>query len=216
MCACEFCAKAAVISPTQPRLSLKLLQTDTAQCDVATEGGRSEAHLVWGEKLWYICQYMLSKTGSYFQYVCFGCMRVGASQGPIVWQAEERQPTTNARVDSSPHLFSFSLGSLGHQDIRTWAINHHKQPTWTAVTFYSAKQEEINSRSIGHVCPQPKATHCCFYDNLQPPWLSANFLLMELSSLPARPEEVFINQLFSWALFRQAEPKRVRVIKTAW
>lgn len=114
-----------------------------------------------------------------------------------VWQAEERQPTANVRVDSSPHLFSFSLGSLGLQDR---AINHQKQHTCSAVTFYSVNKRSSSQGAEGTSVPNPHP-HAAGSDNLQPPWLSACFLLMEPSSLPVGPEEVFINQLFSWALF---------------
>lgn len=38
VCGGEFCAKAAVISPTQPILALKLLQADTTEHHTSTRG----------------------------------------------------------------------------------------------------------------------------------------------------------------------------------
>lgn len=108
----------------------------------------------------------------------------GQPGAKCVWQAEERQPTANVRVDSSPHLFSFSLGSLGLQDR---PINHQKQHTCSVVTFNYADKRSSSQvvqkarLSLTHI-HTPLALTTCNRHECQPVscWCSRLHFLWDL------------------------------------
>lgn len=137
MCACGFCAKAAVIGPTQPRLSLKLLQTNTTQCDAAMG---SPIDLTWGKEIVGTFNLTCSVKLDHIHVMCglsvWEAMRVGPSQEPIVSDYKRQ-------CWFLPYLFSLSVGPLGHEDMD---IHHQKQHTWTAETFYSPPKRKSLTR----------------------------------------------------------------------
>lgn len=127
-----------------------------------------------------------------------------------VRQAEERQPTANVRVDSSPHLFSFSLGSLGHQDMG------NKPPEAAHLDSRSLlfrQQEELKSRCRGHVCPQPKST-CCWLWQPATTVIVSMFLAEGAVFTSCGTWRSFYQSALQLSSVQQAEPKRVCVIKT--
>lgn len=101
-------------------------------------------------------------------------MRIGARQGPRVWRLKKDSwQTISVHVDSSP-TFSTLVSVLW--DIKTWAINHHKQHTWTAVALYPANKRGSTQGAEG--TSAPNLNHPCYktgvwpmlYNDLQPPW----------------------------------------------
>lgn len=116
-------------------------------------------------------------------YTCFICVvlsvgeavRIGASQRPTVSDRLKKDSwqTTNVYVDSSP-TFSTLVSVLWA--IRTRAINHHKQHTWTAVALYSANKrgstqsaEGMSVLNLNQPCYKTGVWRM-LYNDLQPPW----------------------------------------------
>lgn len=94
------------------------------------------------------------------------------------------------------------------QDIRTWAINHQKQNTWTSVSFYSANKSSSTRGRRGHVWPEPASTHRWCYDDLELLWLSAAFFVDgAVFTSSCRTQRRFPQSALQPCFVRQAEPK---------